>query len=70
MENEFEHFLGFQWDQGNIDKNLIKHKAENRRVEEHKRMQNERSTFDVGTSMFNVQSFRRLDFVIFCPSKP
>jgi len=23
MKNEFEHFLGFQWDQGNIDKNLI-----------------------------------------------
>jgi len=29
MENEFEHFLGFQWDQGNIDKNLIKHEVEN-----------------------------------------
>ena len=29
MENGFEHFLGFQWDQGNIDKNLIKHKVEN-----------------------------------------
>ncbi|MBW2035504.1 MAG: BrnT family toxin [Deltaproteobacteria bacterium] len=29
MENEFEHFLGFQWDQGNVDKNLIRHKVEN-----------------------------------------
>jgi len=29
MENEFEHFLGFQWDQGNVDKNLIKHEVEN-----------------------------------------
>jgi uncharacterized DUF497 family protein len=29
MEKGFEHFLGFQWDQGNIDKNLIKHKVEN-----------------------------------------
>jgi uncharacterized DUF497 family protein len=29
MKNEFECFLGFQWDQGNIDKNLIKHKVEN-----------------------------------------
>ena len=29
MENEFNNFLGFQWDQGNIDKNLIKHNVEN-----------------------------------------
>ncbi len=29
MKNEFERFLGFQWDQGSIDKNLIKHKVEN-----------------------------------------
>ena len=25
MEKEFIHFVGFQWDQGNIDKSLIKH---------------------------------------------
>ena len=29
MENEFENFLGFQCDQGNVDKNLIKHEVEN-----------------------------------------
>ena len=29
MENEFDNFVGFQWDQGNIDKNLIKHNVEN-----------------------------------------
>ena len=29
MENEFGNFMGFQWDQGNIDKNLIKHNVEN-----------------------------------------
>jgi hypothetical protein len=29
MENEFANFVGFQWDQGNIDKNLIKHNVEN-----------------------------------------
>jgi len=29
VEKKFEHFLGFQWDQGNIDKNLIKHDVEN-----------------------------------------
>ena len=29
MENEFEEFVGFQWDEGNIDKNLIKHNVEN-----------------------------------------
>ena len=28
MENEFDKFVGFQWDQGNIDKNLIKHNVE------------------------------------------
>jgi len=29
MENQFEHFVGFQWDQGNIDKNLVRHDVEN-----------------------------------------
>jgi uncharacterized DUF497 family protein len=29
MENDFDNFLGFQWDQGNIDKNLMKHNVEN-----------------------------------------
>jgi uncharacterized DUF497 family protein len=29
MENEFDNFVGFQWDQGNIDKNLVKHNVEN-----------------------------------------
>jgi uncharacterized DUF497 family protein len=29
MENEFNEFVGFQWDEGNIDKNLIKHNVEN-----------------------------------------
>ena len=29
MENEFEHFTGFQWDRGNIDKDLIRHDVEN-----------------------------------------
>ena len=29
MENEFDEFVGFQWDEGNIDKNLIKHNVEN-----------------------------------------
>ena len=29
MENDFDNFLGFQWDRGNIDKNLIKHNVEN-----------------------------------------
>ncbi|MBW1678278.1 MAG: BrnT family toxin [Deltaproteobacteria bacterium] len=29
MENEFDNFVGFQWDQANIDKNLIKHNVEN-----------------------------------------
>lgn len=28
MENGFEHFIGFEWDQGNVDKNLIKHNVE------------------------------------------
>ena len=28
MENEFGHFVGFQWDEGNIDKNLVKHGVE------------------------------------------
>ena len=29
MEKIFEQFSGFQWDRGNIDKNLIKHHVEN-----------------------------------------
>ena len=29
MQNEFDTFLGFQWDEGNIDKNLINHNVEN-----------------------------------------
>jgi len=29
MEYVFDNFVGFQWDQGNIDKNLIKHNVEN-----------------------------------------
>ena len=29
MEKIFEQFTGFQWDIGNIDKNLIKHNVEN-----------------------------------------
>jgi len=29
MENDFDKFSGFQWDRGNIDKNLIKHNVEN-----------------------------------------
>ncbi len=29
MEKKFGHFVGFQWDQGNIDKNLIEHEVEN-----------------------------------------
>jgi uncharacterized DUF497 family protein len=29
MENAFEAFVGFQWNQGNIDKNLAKHNVEN-----------------------------------------
>ncbi len=29
MENIFEQFTGFQWDTGNINKNLMKHKVEN-----------------------------------------
>ncbi|MDY6951378.1 MAG: BrnT family toxin [Thermodesulfobacteriota bacterium] len=29
MENKLEHFVGFQWDQGDIDKNLVKHNVEN-----------------------------------------
>jgi uncharacterized DUF497 family protein len=29
MENAFEDFVGFQWDEGNLDKNLIKHNVEN-----------------------------------------
>ncbi len=29
MENEFVKIIGFQWDEGNIDKNLFKHNVEN-----------------------------------------
>ena len=29
MEKIFEQFSGFQWDRGNIDKNLIEHDVEN-----------------------------------------
>jgi len=29
MNGEFEHFVGFQWDEGNSDKNRIKHNVEN-----------------------------------------
>jgi uncharacterized DUF497 family protein len=29
MKNEFFDFIGFQWDRGNLDKNLVKHKVEN-----------------------------------------
>jgi len=29
MKDEFKEFAGFQWDKGNIDKNLIKHKVQN-----------------------------------------
>jgi uncharacterized DUF497 family protein len=29
MPNEFEQFIGFQWDEGNIDKNLLKHQVHN-----------------------------------------
>ena len=29
MEEEFEKFTGFQWDKGNIEKNLLKHNVEN-----------------------------------------
>jgi len=29
MEQEFFDFTGFQWDRGNIDKNLVKHNVEN-----------------------------------------
>ena len=29
MENEFEKIVGFQWDKGNINKNLLKHNVEN-----------------------------------------
>jgi len=29
MKNEFDQFTGFQWDEGNINKNLDKHHIEN-----------------------------------------
>jgi uncharacterized DUF497 family protein len=29
MEQEFSGFLGFEWDRGNIDKNLVKQNVEN-----------------------------------------
>jgi hypothetical protein len=28
METEFEEFAGFQWDEGNINKNLVEHQVE------------------------------------------
>ena len=28
MEKRFEQFSGFQWDKGNVDKNLLKHNVE------------------------------------------
>jgi uncharacterized DUF497 family protein len=28
MKNAFDDVVGFQWDDGNIDKNLVKHKVE------------------------------------------
>ena len=29
MTNDLEKFTGFQWDEGNIDKNLLKHQVQN-----------------------------------------
>jgi uncharacterized protein len=29
MEKTFDQFSGFQWDEGNLDKNLIRHQVEN-----------------------------------------
>ena len=29
MTNDFEQFTGFQWDKGNIDKNLLKYQVQN-----------------------------------------
>lgn len=29
MTNDLEQFTGFQWDEGNIDKNLLKHQVQN-----------------------------------------
>ncbi len=29
MKDEFDQFTGFQWDEGNINKNLYKHNVEN-----------------------------------------
>ena len=29
MKDEFEQFIGFQWDKANIDKNLLKHQVQN-----------------------------------------
>ena len=29
MTNDFEQFAGFQWDDGNLDKNLLKHQVQN-----------------------------------------
>jgi uncharacterized DUF497 family protein len=29
MEKTFDQFSGFQWDEGNLDKNLIRHHVEN-----------------------------------------
>ncbi len=29
MTNDFDQFAGFQWDDGNLDKNLLKHQVQN-----------------------------------------
>ena len=34
MENDFGQFAGFQWDEGNKNKNLIKHQVENWKCEQ------------------------------------
>ena len=34
MINDLEQFTGFQWDEGNIDKNLLKHQVQNWQCEQ------------------------------------
>lgn len=34
MDSELSDFVGFQWDQGNLDKNLVKHQVENWKCEQ------------------------------------
>jgi uncharacterized DUF497 family protein len=34
MTNDLEQFTGFQWDEGNIDKNLLKHQIQNWKCEQ------------------------------------